>query len=89
MKLWHFFDFAYNFCRLCISKRIKLIVSDIVFRLPECYNHDKVIKIFCLYLREDMREKSLQKIFPAFGTVNSITLYGGAGPGIAEHIKKP
>lgn len=35
-----------------------------------------------------MREKSLQKIFPAFGTVNSITLYGGAGPGIAEHIKK-
>lgn len=26
-----------------------------------------------------MREKVLQKIFPAFATVNSITLYGMAG----------
>ena len=48
-----------------------------------CFAH---LGVGCL--REDMREKSLQKIFPAFGTVNSITLYDGAGPGIAEHIKK-
>lgn len=71
-----------------LQNAFRVSVSDIVLCLPKCYNHDKVIKIFCLYLREDMREKALQKIFPAFGTVNSIALYGGAEPGIAEYIKK-
>lgn len=35
-----------------------------------------------------MKEKALQKIFPAFGTVNSITLYGGFDQEIAEQVKK-
>lgn len=35
-----------------------------------------------------MGEKVLQKIFPAFGTANSITLYGSVGPEIAEQVKK-
>lgn len=35
-----------------------------------------------------MREKVLQKIFPAFGTVNSIILYGNCDSVIAEQIKK-
>lgn len=36
-----------------------------------------------------MIEKTvLQKIFPAFGTVNSVTLYGSFGPEIAQQVKK-
>lgn len=35
-----------------------------------------------------MRGKVLQKIFPAFGTINTITLYGSFHPEIAEQIKK-
>lgn len=35
-----------------------------------------------------MREKVLQKIFPAFGTVNSVTLYGSFDPETAQQIKK-
>lgn len=35
-----------------------------------------------------MGEKVLQKMFPAFGTVNSITLYGSVDPEIAEQVKK-
>lgn len=35
-----------------------------------------------------MREKVFQKIFPAFGTVNSLILYGGDCPSIAEQVKK-
>ncbi len=35
-----------------------------------------------------MREKVLQKIFPAFGTVNTITLYGDVDPEVAEQVKK-
>lgn len=35
-----------------------------------------------------MKEKVLQKIFPAFGTVNSITLYGSFDQEIAEQVKK-
>lgn len=35
-----------------------------------------------------MRGKELQKIFPALGTVNTITLYDGFAPEIAEQVKK-
>lgn len=35
-----------------------------------------------------MEEQVLQKIFPAFGTVNAIKLYGGYAPEVAEQVKK-
>ena len=35
-----------------------------------------------------MRDKVLQKIFPAFGTVNMVTLYGNFDPDIAEEVKE-
>ena len=35
-----------------------------------------------------MRGKALQKIFPALGTVNAITLYDSPAPEIAEQVKK-
>lgn len=35
-----------------------------------------------------MRGKELQKIFPALGTVNTITLYDSFAPEIAEQVKK-
>lgn len=35
-----------------------------------------------------MREKVLQKMFPAFGTINSFTLYGNSDLEIAEKVKK-
>ena len=35
-----------------------------------------------------MRDKVLQKIFPALGTVNTITLYDSFAPEIAEQVKK-
>ena len=34
-----------------------------------------------------MRGKVLQKIFPALGTLNTITLYHGLAPEIAEQVK--
>ncbi len=43
---------------------------------------------YFVYVRKDMRGKVLQKIFPALGTVNTITLYGSLDPEIAEQVKK-
>lgn len=39
------------------------------------------------YVRKDMKGKVLQKIFPALGTVNTITLYDSFAPEIAEQVK--
>lgn len=36
----------------------------------------------------DMKEQVLQKIFPAFGTVNAVTCYGSVDPEIAQQVKK-
>ncbi len=36
------------------------------------------------YVRKDMKGKVLQKIFPALGTVNTITLYDSFAPLIGE-----
>lgn len=43
--------------------------------MAECNNYHRFFKVF-------------RKIFPAFGTVNSVTLYGSFDPEIAQQVKK-
>ena len=65
----------------------KIKWSDIVKYLLKCYNHDKFSLVFCICEKRDERQ-SITKIFPALGTVNTITLYDSLTPEIAEQVKK-